>query len=214
MRVMKSDAEKIADFTRLTDKGDDTTGLLEAVGVALSIDAEDDRDFYLLKAAELFLACHDWQRAHGITELMTESYEKAETLRRIAEFLPSIGHLERSLAVFSEAETASTAKLLAAWQQAELLNLIANSLDVINARIRADEVRARAISTARSGQDSPSAQDRLDAASVLAEIAENLAAKEKIEDAMQVAQTISNLNKRTWVVNQISEYSSNVKRVA
>ena len=211
--TMINDAEKITRFKQLIETTNGSKNL-EAVGLALSIEDEEERDLYLLQAARLFLNSRDWQRAHGVTELMTNSYEKAETLRQIAEFLASIGHIERSLLIFDDAEAASVAEHFSHWQQAELLHQIANSLAQVNAKVRADDVRSRAIGIAQTGQQSASEQDSIDSSSVLADIVENLAAEERIEEALQIAQSIKSVGKRERALLQISEYSSNVKRVA
>lgn len=57
---------------------------------------------------------------------LSESYEKAEALRIIAEKLVADEHLERSIFVFAEAENAAIAEKLEDWQKAELLHKIAS----------------------------------------------------------------------------------------
>ncbi|MBX3288893.1 MAG: hypothetical protein KF855_06050 [Acidobacteria bacterium] len=186
----------------------------EAVGLALLIEDEEDRSLYLLELARTFIKRGDWQRAHGLAELMPESYEKAEVLCSIAELLAATGHVEKALSVFTEAEEASVLSRLAAWQQAELLNHIAGSLNKMSATVRAADVRRRAANIAISGQNSSSEQERLDSASVLAEIVENLAAEEKITEALAYAENISSVPKREYVKQRIAEYAANIKRVA
>jgi tetratricopeptide (TPR) repeat protein len=210
---MGNDAETISRFKQLisceTDEQYD-----EAIGTALLIEDVEDRALYLLDAARSLLSRGAWRRAHGISELMPDRYEKAQLLREVGDHLASVGQIDRALPVYGEAESASLESSLSKWQQAELLNQIANSLSRWNAKIKADEVRSRAASVAKEGQLSSDVQDSLDSSSVLAEIAENLAVEDRIEDALRLAETITNLSKRERVVKRISQYASNIKRVA
>ena len=210
---MFTDADKI---TRLKKLMDSSNGAMEyeAVGLALLIEDEEDRSLYLLELARTFIKRGDWQRAHGVAELMPVSYEKAEALCSIAGLLAATGHVEKALTVFTEAEEESVMADLAKWQQAELLNHIAGSLNKMSATVRAADVRRRAANIAISGQNSSSEQERLDSASVLAEIVENLAAEEKITEALAYAENISSVPKREYVKQRIAEYAANIKRVA
>ncbi|MGQ0540483.1 MAG: hypothetical protein ACT4O9_01375 [Blastocatellia bacterium] len=210
---MSTDADNIARLKQLINSENESNAN-EAVGLALLIADEEDRCLYLQDLARSFVKKDDWQRAHGVTELMPGSYEKAETLRVIGEHLAKVGHLEKALSIFEEAEKAAEWDGIAKWQQAELLNNISISLLRMNARVRADEVRCLAVEAALKGQALPSEQNSLDASSVLAEIAENLASEERIDDALKIAGKVTNLGKREKLLMQISDYSSAVKRVA
>ncbi|HSK72722.1 MAG TPA: hypothetical protein VK892_13560 [Pyrinomonadaceae bacterium] len=186
----------------------------EAVSLALSIQDEEDRDWQLLNIIHWLLKGGDWQKAFGIAQLMSENYEKSESLREIANYLASIGHLEKAFYVFAEAEKASISENLSAWQKAELLHKIAKSLWKVKSYYRADEVWQKAIEIARDGEESESLQNSLDSSSVLAEIAENFASEDRIERAFSLAQNIKNIGKRERALNSISEHSQQVKKVA
>lgn len=210
---MGNDANKISRFKQLISSGTDDQ-YDEAIGTALLIENEEDRSLYLLDAARSLLTRGDWKRAHGVNELMPEGYEKAQLCIEIGDHLASVGQIDRALPVYGDAESASVVEGLLEWQQAELLNQIANSLTKWNARVRADKVRKRAVVIAQKGQQSASVQDSWDATSVLGEIAENLAAVKEFEQASEVADSISNDAKREYISSLIAEYSSSVKRVA
>jgi|SRR5215204_6446071 len=209
---MKSDAEKIDQIERILES-QNLAESFEVVSLALSIKDEEDRDLYLFETVRWCIKNEVWQKAYGAAQMMSESYEKSEALRLVAEYLASIGHLEKSISVFEEAEKVSLAKNLAEWQQAELLHKIARSLYQIKAFFRANEIWEKAIIISQKGENS-NPQDSLDASSVLAEIAEFFAAEEKIEKALSIAQNIKNIGKKERVLHQITEYSQNIKRVA
>ncbi|MGI8642253.1 MAG: hypothetical protein ACR2MG_20170 [Pyrinomonadaceae bacterium] len=182
--------------------------------MALSIQDEEDRDLYLLETVRRLVKNGNWQKAYGAAQLMAEGYEKSAVLQAVADYLATIGHLEKAFSVFAEAEKEAVVERLSEWQQAELLHNIAKSLRRTKAVFKADEVWEKAVAVAQKGEDSPSLQDSLDSSSVLAEIAENFAAEEKIEKAFNLAQKIKNVGKKERVLQQISIYSQQIKRVA
>src|SRR6185436_5563500 len=106
----------------------------EAVGLAMLLKAGEDRDLYLLHATRALLERGDGRKAHGVTELMGETYESVEAIIDVAEYLGSIDQIERSLIVFAEAEAVLASTELMEWQHAELLNKLANLLFRINAK--------------------------------------------------------------------------------
>ncbi len=202
--------EKIENF--LT--ADDYKNGFEVVSLALSIKDEEDRDLQLFEIIEWFLKNDDWQKAHGIAGLVSDSYEKSEALQMIAEKMAEIGHLERALFVFSEAEHNCENENLAAWQKAELLHKIANSLQKYNAIFKAEEIWKKAATIAQRGELSENPQDSLDCSSILAEIAEDFASDGKIEKAFKIARNIKNVGKKEQVINKISEHSDQIRKVA
>ncbi len=206
-----NDAEKIAQVTEIV-QSQNSEKIFEVVSLALSIEDEEDRDLYLLDAIRWLVKNENWQKAYGAAQLMSESYEKSQALQEIADYTVSIGHLEKAFSIFSEAEKA--ADNVAEWQKAELLHNIAKSLRRTKAVFKADEVWEKAIAAAQKGEDSPSSQDSYDSSSVLAEIAEHFAAEQRIEKALGIAQKIKNIGKKERVLQQISVYSQQVKRVA
>jgi tetratricopeptide (TPR) repeat protein len=144
---------------------------------------------------------------------MSETYEKSEALRSIADYLVSIGHLEKALLVYNDAEKTALSADLAEWQKAELLHNLAKSLNQAKAIFKADEVWEKAISIAQKGENSI-LQDSLDSSSVLAEIAEYFAAGQKIEKALNIAQNIQNIGHKEKALQNISAYSQQTKQIA
>lgn len=210
---MNNDAEKIEQIEEILQTLD-LARSFELVSLALAVQDEEDRDLCLLDAIRWLVKNGSWQKAYGAAQLMSESYEKSAALKAVADYLASIGHLEKAFSVFGEAEKVAVPENLSIWQQAELLHGIAKSLSRIKAFYKADEVWEKAVVVAQKGEDSLSLQDSLDASSVLAEIAENFAAEERIEKALNIAQKIKNVDRKERVLLQISTYSRQIKRVA
>ncbi len=208
-----NDAEKIAQVEEIV-QSQNSEKIFEVVSLALSIQDEEDRDLYLLVAIRWLVKNGIWQKAYGAAQLMSESYEKSQALQEVADYLASIGHLEKAFSIFAEAEKASTVDSLAEWQKAELLHNIAKSLRRTKAVFKADEVWEKAIAAAQKGEESLSSQDSYDSSGVLAEIAEHFTTEERIEKALSIAQKIKNIGKKERVLQQISAYSQQVKRVA
>ena len=212
---MKDEADKIERIDGILQAGSANESL-EAVSLALSISDEEDRNWQLFSIIRWMIKNGDWQKAFGTAQLISEGYEKSEALRLVADYLGSVGHLEKAFSVFAEAERAVYAgERLSAWQQAELLHKIARSLHDIKAIYKADEIWAKAVSVAKKGEEiTDDVQESLDCSSVLAEIAEHLAAEGRIERALSIAQNIKNIGKRERALNKISELSSQIKKVA
>lgn len=210
---MDGDEKTIEKIEKLLS-ADSKQNSFEIVGLALSIKDEEDRNWQLFKITEWLLKHDDWQKAHGIAQLISEGYEKCEALRLIADKMAEAGHLERSLFVFSEAEYNSETENLSAWQQAELLHRIAKSLQKNNALVKAEKVWKKAVFIARHGEDSESPQNSVDCSSVLAEIAENFASKGEIKKAFEIAQNIKSVGKKDYAIKKISEHSEQIKKVA
>lgn len=208
-----NDAEKIVQVKEIV-QSQNSEKIFEVVSLALAIEDEEDRDLYLLDAIRWLVKNEVWQKAYGAAQLMSESYEKSQALQEVADYLASIGHLEKAFSIFAEAEKAATAGILAEWQKAELLHNIAKSLRRTNAVFKANEIWEKAIAVAQQGEESPSSQDSYDSSGVLAEIAQHFAAEERIEKALGIAQKIKNIGKKKRVLQQISVYSQQVKRVA
>lgn len=208
-----SDAEKITQIKEIL-QSQSSAKIFEIVSLVLLIEDEEDRDLYLLDAVRWLIKSEIWQKAYGAAQLMSDGYEKSQALQEIADYLVSVGHLEKALLIFTEAEKVSDAEILADWQKAELLHNIAKSLRRAKAFFRADEVWEKAIAAARNGEKSPSSQDSEDSSSVLAEIAEYLASKEKIEKALSIARKIKSIHRKEKVLYQIAAYSQQRKRVA
>ncbi len=187
---------------------------LEVVGLALTIKDDEERDLQLFEVTKWLLKNNDWQKAHGTAQLMSAGYEKAEILLIIADKMAEIGHIERALFVFSEAEHNSESEKLSLWQQAELFHKIAQSLKKNNAIFRAEEVWKKAVLIAQKGENTDNAQENLDCSSVLAEIAEYYARNGKIEQSFNIAQNIKNVGKRERATNKITEYARQIKQVA
>ena len=209
---MNNDVEKIAKVTDIL-KTQDLARTFQAVSLTLAIDDEEDRDLYLLETVRWLIKNGTWQKAYGTAQLMSESYEKSEALQAVAEYLASIGHLEKAFVVFDEAEKAALAENFAEWQQAEILHKIAKSLNRIKAFFKADEIWEKAIMIAQKGENSDS-QNSSDSSSVLAEIAEYFASEKRFEKSLNIAQNIKNIGRKEKVLRQIAEYSQNIKRVA
>ncbi len=209
-----SSVEKTIEKTEEILETEDYQNSFEVVSLALSIKDEADRDLQLSEIVQWFLKNDDWQKAHGIAQLISNGYEKSEILTMIADKMVEVGHLERALFVFSEAEHTSENENLTAWQQAELLHKIAKSLQKNNAAFRAEEVWKKAVSIAQQGENSENPQDSLDCSSVLAEIAADFASNGKIKEAFEIAQNIKNIGKKEKAINKISEHSDQIKRVA
>jgi len=208
-----NDAEKITEIENII-QSQNLEKIFEAVSLALSIQDDEDRDLYLLDTIRWLIKNEIWQKAYGAAQLMSESYEKSQALQEVADYLASVGHLEKALMIFTESEKVSTAESLAEWQKAELLHNIAKCLRRAKAFFKADEIWEKAIVIARKGEDSPSFQDSEDSSSVLAEIAEYLASEEKIEKALSIGREIESIDKRERVLQQIAAYSQQIKRVA
>lgn len=209
---MNNDAEKIVQVKEILQI-QDLARSFEIVSLALAIQDVEDRDLYLLETVRWLVKNGTWQKAYGTAQLMSESYEKSEALQLVADYLASIGHLEKAFSVFDDAEKVSLSENLSEWQKAELLHNIAKSLRQMKAFYKADEVWEKAIFIAQRGENS-NPQDSLDASSILTEIAEHFASEERIEKALSIAQVIKNIGKKERVLRQIAEYSQNIKRVA
>ena len=208
---MNDDAEKIDKLSETLAAKD--ADLNQAIGLAMLLKDGEDRDLYLLHVTRALLERGDGRKAHGVTELMGETYESVEAIIDVAEYLGSIDQIERSLIVFAEAEAVLASTELMEWQHAELLNKLANLLFRINAKDRSDEVRQRAIDIAREGQSSIDPQDAGDADKVLAEIVVDIAKEQRINDALRVAESISNEYRRERVLSEIRSISSSIKEV-
>jgi tetratricopeptide (TPR) repeat protein len=209
---MNNDAEKIVQLKEIV-QNQDLTRIFEVVSLALAINDEEDRDLYLLDAIHWLIKNGIWQKAFGAAQLMSETYEKSEALRSIADYLVLIGHLEKALLVYNDAEKTALSADLAEWQKAELLHNLAKSLNQAKAIFKADEVWEKAISIAQKGENSI-LQDSLDSSSVLAEIAEYFAAGQKIEKALNIAQNIQNIGHKEKALQNISAYSQQTKQIA
>ena len=210
---MSKDAEKIELIKEIT-LTQDTFRSFEVVSIALAIQDEEDRDLYLLDTIRWLIKNKIWQKAYGAAQLMSENYEKSQAFQEIADYLASIGDLEKAFLIFAEAEKASIAENLADWQKAELLHNIAKSLRQAGAFLKADEVLEKSVAAAQRGENSLSSQDLDDSSSVLAEIAEHLASEQKIEKALSIARNIKSVGRRERVLQQIAAYSQQVKQVA
>ncbi|MGI8669563.1 MAG: hypothetical protein ACR2J3_06885 [Aridibacter sp.] len=208
---MNSEAKTIEKIEEILEI-EDYQNSFEVVSLALSIKDEEDRDLHLFKIIEWLLKNDDWQKAHGIAQLISASYEKSESLQKIADKMAEVGHLERALFVFSEAEHNSENENLADWQQAELLHKIAKSLQKNNAIFRAEDVWKKAVAIAQQGENSENSQDSVDCSSVLAEIAEVFASDGKIKKAFEIAQNIKNIGKKERAIKKISEQSEQTKK--
>ncbi|CAN5293200.1 hypothetical protein BH20ACI1_BH20ACI1_23610 [soil metagenome] len=210
---MNVDAKAIEKIENLL-QSENYQNSFEIVSLALSIKDGEDRDLQLFDIIQWLLKNNDWQKAHGISQLISASYEKCDALRLIAEKMAEIGHLERALFVFAEAEHNGESENLADWQKAELLHKIAKSLKKHNAIFRAEEVWKKAVLIAQKGEKSENPQDSIDCSSVLAEIAEDFANNGKIKQAFDIAQNIKNIGKKERASKKISEYSEQIKEVA
>jgi tetratricopeptide (TPR) repeat protein len=210
---MNNDAEKIKLFKEVLQTQVYSRSF-EAVSLALSIQDDEDRDLYLLDTVHWVIKNKNWQQAYGAAQLMSESYEKSEALQAVADYLASIGHLEKAFSIYTEAEKSSLAENISEWQQAVLLHKIAKSLYKIKAVFKAGELWDKAVAIARKGEDSSSSQDSMDSSSVLAEIAENFAAEERFKEALSISQKIKNIEKKERVLRRISDYSQQIKQVA
>lgn len=208
-----NDAEKIMQVKEIV-QSENVDRVFEVVSLALSIQDEEDRDLSLLDAARWLVKNSFWQKAYGAAQLMSEGYEKPQLLQEIADYLVSIGHLEKTFSIYAEAEKSSVSDNLAEWQKAELLHGIAKSLRRTKAFFKADEVWEKAITAAQKGEESSSLQDSEDSSNVLAEIAEYLASEKEIEKAINIVQKIKSINRKERVLQQISAHSQQVKRVA
>jgi tetratricopeptide (TPR) repeat protein len=175
---------------------------------------EEDRNISLLSTVRWLIKHENWQQAYGVAQLLTESYEKSEALQAVAEYLVAIGHLEKAFLVFDEAQNIALAESLAAWQQAELLHRIAQSLRQMKAFFKADAVWEKAVAIAQTGEESSHRQDSLDAASTLAEIALDFAEHGRIEKAFSLAQKIKNVGKKEITLRRIADVSQQIKQVA
>ncbi len=210
---MNNDSDKIMQFKEVLQTQDSARSF-EIVSLALAIEDEEDRDLYLLDAVRWLIKNGIWQKAYGAAQLMSESYEKSQALREVADYLAAVGHLEKAFSIFAEAEKSAVAESLAEWQKAELLHQVAKSLRRTKAFFKADEVWEKAVAAAQKGEQSASSQDSYDASGVLAEIAENFAAQERLEKALSIAQKIDDIAKKERVLQKISNYSQSVKKVA
>ena len=210
---MSNDSEKIRLFKEVSQTQDSARSF-EIVSLALAIHDDEDRDLYLFDAVRWLIENGVWQKAYGAAHLMSESYEKSQALREIADYLALIGHLGKAFSIFAEAEKSAAAESLAGWQKAELLHHVAKSLRRAKAFFMADEIWEKAVAAAQKGEKSASSQDSRDASGVLAEIAENFAAEERIEKALSLAQKIKDIGCKEKVLQQISTYSQSVKKVA
>ncbi len=193
---------------------DDFQDSFEIVSLALSIKDEEDRDWQLFEIAKWLLKNNDWQKAHGISQLISEGYERSEALQLIADKMAETGHLERALFVFAEAEHTSESEKLDEWQKAELLHKISKSLRKHNAVFKAEKIREKAVQFARKGEVSGDAQESVDCSSVLAEIAENVASDGEFIKAFEIAQNIKSIGKKERAIKKISELSEQIKKVA
>lgn len=210
---MNNDAEKIEQIEEILQTQDSEKSF-DVVSLALSIKDKEDRNLSSLATVRWLIKNQNWQQAYGVAQLMTESYEKSEALQAVAEHLVAIGHLEKAFSVFDEAEKNARAESLAAWQQAELLHHIAQSLRQMKAFFKADDVWDKAVVIAQTGEASGNRQESLEAASVLAEIAVNFAEAGRIEKALSLAQKLKNIGKKEAALRQISAASQQIKRVA
>jgi tetratricopeptide (TPR) repeat protein len=210
---MNNETEIIGKLEKLLETADFQDSF-EIVSLALSIKDEEDRDWQLFEIAKWLLSNNDWQKSHGIAQLISEGYEKSEALRLIADKMAEIGHLERALFVFAEAEHTSESENLADWQKAELLHKLAKSLRKHNAVFKAEKIREKAVQFARKGEVSGDVQESLDCSSVLAEIAESIASAGEFKKAFDIAQNIKSIGKKERAIKKISELSEQIKKVA
>lgn len=89
------------------------------------------------------------------------------------------------------------------WRKAELLNRIANGLLLSHHPTLAANVRQEAIRTAQLGEASANPQERVDSASVLWEIVQDVDRCGQKDDARLIAQSIQNLAKRQRALSSI-----------
>lgn len=185
----------------------------EAIGLALLIADAEDRDLMLLRVVEFLAKKVDLNKSFGVAQLIESFYERAAALHQIAVQTAAGGRLERALFVFDEAESEAE-NVSSAWQRAELLHQIAESLTAIGATHKANLVLEKAIAAAQTGESSHDRQESGDAASVLAEIAENLAARGRIERAESIAATIKNSARRERANQKIQTHAAQIKQAA
>ncbi len=213
MRCMNNETAIIEKIEKLLETADFQDSF-EIVSLALSIKDEEDRDWQLFKIAKWLLKNNDWQKAHGISQLISEGYEKSEALQLIADKMAEIGHLERALFVFAEAEYTGESEKLNEWQKAELLHKIAKSLRKHNAVFKAEKVLEKAIRFARKGEISGDVQESVDCSGGLAEIAEYYASEGEFKKSIEIAQNIKSIGKKERAIKIISELSERIKKVA
>jgi tetratricopeptide (TPR) repeat protein len=204
---MATDEEKIEQIKEILK----TQNFNESFGVirlAKSIENDIDRDWYLFEAVRWLIKNGGWQEAYDATRSMSEYYEKGDALRIIAEFLLSDGQSEKAFSRFDEAERVALTENLAEWQQAELLHEAAKSLYQLKAIAKADEIWERAIQITQNGENS-NPQDSIDSSSVLAQVAVDFAAEDRIEKALSIAKKIKSIRKKERALHLISEYFRN-----
>ena len=129
-------------------------------------------------------------------------YEKALATQSLAASFFAVGQGDAANA-WTQRAVQWAANVHENWRQAELLNRIANMLSATHARPVADQIRQRAIAAAQAGEASANPQERIDSASVLWEIVQDLHTSGEHDRARATAHAIQNPGKRQRALESI-----------
>ncbi len=97
------------------------------------------------------------------------------------------------------------------WQIAQSLIMTARKYSDLGQKEKSIELLNEAVRFGRIGEQSESIQDSLDSSSVLAEIAEEIAVVNNLENAKVIAESILNERKRSWSLENLSNIAKGEK---
>jgi tetratricopeptide (TPR) repeat protein len=196
---MSTDDDKLAKLNNLLNGSEPCAaeGLELASSLARSLDDEDERAWQTVKVARKLASIEEWDKAETLARSIDNAcpYEKTVALRAVAWQLIKGERREQAIRLLNEA-AALARSVNPRWQQAELLSLIAKTLARVGESERSFLLWGEATKVALEDEASPSSQDRIDAASVLWEIAESIALVGSSEMATEVAKSIRTEGKR------------------
>jgi hypothetical protein len=170
--------------------------------------ADDALSWALLELVQQLAAQADVTTAQQVlTHLWRTSsdfdYEKALATHAVAEHYFAAGQQETATA-WTQRAVQWAEGIQEPWRQAEVLNRIATMLWAAHERSTADELWQRAIAAAQAGEAGADPQARIDSASVLWEIVQDLHRSGAHAYARATAHTIQNLGKRQRALASIA----------
>lgn len=205
--------EDIQGLSSLYESGVDQilSRMSDVLALAHSTDPSEDLDIILRDIALALAAREAWSQAKSLASRMRPCYEKAEALIGLVNASgPNAGGLS-SDAMANEIELLierNEGDWGQPWQRAELLDKLARTIFPSGYGARNMKFWGRAVEIARVGEESPSAQDSIDASSVLSQIAVNVAKSGSRSRALDIARSIRNLGKRDGAVRAIEGQST------
>jgi len=152
-------------------------------------DEDDDLAWHLQKLARILAAAREWDKAELVARSIPTAYEQASAFYEISSLFIGAGDLEGAVRILTE-DAIVAQSIEEAWQRAEALCRIAKMLMAAHERDQALQVWDEALAIARAGQNADDRQGAVDCASVIREIARDLAAAGEGKKAIEAARSI------------------------